>query len=359
MSRRLLGLAILGAVVVLTVLATVLDLGPLTRGGGPERVAVSIYYGGEKSALLADPEIQAVLDRHGVDLDAVKAGSVEQATTLDHAGKDCLWPSTALAVEYARQSGKPVIAATTLLNAPMVLYAWDEVAEALIEAGVAFERGGFLRADLDALVGLVEEGARWREDLGVAVYGAFKVHSTDPTKSNSGNIWAAMLATAMNGGETPDRAAMGRLLPRLDAYFQRLGHMEASSGDIFENFLKQGMGARPLIVGYENQLVEFLEAHPDRAALIRERIRVIYLEPTVFSSHPLVSLTPACARLAEALEDPEAQAIAWARHGFRTGLIGVENDPDAIAVARLPERVDVVQPLPRAEAMTVLIEALR
>ena len=151
-------------------------------------------------------------------------------------------------------------------------------------------------------------------------------------------------------------------MPKVDAVLQlQMGHMEASSGDIFENFLKQGHGRkRPIIVGYENQT----DRVPDRErelspTLIRDKIRVIYPEPTIFASHPLISLTGDCGRLVEALQDPEIQEIAWAEHGFRTGLLGVENDPAAIAVASLPERVDLVIPMPSASVMSAVIASVR
>ena len=34
--------------------------------------------------------------------------------------------------------------------------------------------------------------------------------------------------------------------------------MEASSSDLFDQFLKTGMGAKPVIAGYENQLLSSL-----------------------------------------------------------------------------------------------------
>jgi hypothetical protein len=109
----------------------------------------------------------------------------------------------------------------------------------------------------------------------------------------------------------------------------------------------------------ENQLVEFLNANAGYADLIRQKIRVIYPEPTVFASHPLIALTDRCARLSEALQDPDLQAIAWADHGFRTGLIGVENDPAAIRAASLPATVDLVVPMPTARVMEAVIAAVQ
>ena len=363
MSRTLIGLGILAVVVIGSVLATQLDWDGLRRAA-PERrepIEVSIFFGGEKARLLRNPEVARIIrDDYRIDLDARKAGSVEMATTLDTTGLDCLWPSNQVAVALAREAGKPVRADQTVFNSPIVFYAWADIAEALMAKKVVQRRGdGFLAADVSKIGALIRDDARWQEDLGVNVYGRVKIFSTHPAKSNSGNIWSGLLATVLNGGRTPTETDLSGLLPKITDYFDAMGHMESSSGDIFENFLKQGMGARPIIVGYENQLVEFLIENAQYADLIAEKIRVIYPEPTIFASHPLISLTPACGRLVEAMQDDDLQAVAWSQHGFRTGLLGVENDPAAISAASLPARVDLVAPMPDASVMRAVIEAVR
>ena len=361
MKKSVLGLVILAVVAAIAVGATQIDWGALQRATATrEPLSLSIFYGGEKRAFLENSRVQEIISgRYKIDLDAAKAGSLEMATTLDTGGRACLWPSNMIAVELARASGKPVKGDETIFNSPIVFYAWAEVTDALTSRGAVREDAGFLKADVAQIGGLIREGARWKEDLGLNIYGPFKVFSTHPAKSNSGNIWSALLATVLNGGGTPTEADLSALLPKVEAYFEAMGHMEASSGDIFENFLKQGMGARPIIVGYENQLVEFLIENAQYADLIRDKIRVIYPEPTIFASHPLISLTDDCSRLVEALRDPEVQEIAWSQHGFRTGLLGVENDPAALSVVQLPERVDLVIPMPSADVMTAVIETVR
>lgn len=361
MRRTLIGLAILAVVAAVSIAATQFDFGGLMRQAERrEPVSLSIYYGGEKSALLANPKVQEIVEgRYRIDLDATKAGSIEMATTLSVAGKDCLWPSNAVAVELARHSGKTVQGDETIFNSPIVFYAWSDVADALIAQGAVSEQDGRLVADVSKIGDLIVSGARWKDDLGVDAYGRFKVFSTHPAKSNSGNIWSGLLATTLNNGETPVPADMDVLLPKITEYFEQMGHMEASSGDIFENFLKQGLGARPIIVGYENQLVEFLKANATYKDLINAKIRVIYPQPTIFASHPLISLTGDCKRLVEALVDPDLQQIAWADHGFRTGLIGVGNDPADIDVTTLPETVTFVAPMPSADVMEQIIAAVR
>lgn len=363
MKKSLIGVIILGVVAVGAVVATQIDFGAIQRAAPVSRdpVSLSIFYGGEKKALLANPEVAEIIEgRYKIDLDAIKAGSVEMATTLDTTGKACIWPSNMVAVELARTSGKPVKGDETIFNSPIVFYAWSEVADALATKGVVQTRAdGLFSADVSKLGDLIRQGARWKEDLGLNVYGPFKVFSTHPAKSNSGNIWAGLLATVLNDGTTPTEEDLPVLVPKVTEYFDAMGHMEASSGDIFENFLKQGMGARPIIVGYENQMIEFLIQNAQYADLIRDKIRVIYPEPTIFASHPLISLTDDCKRLVEALQDPDVQEIAWAQHGFRTGLLGVENDPARITVAKLPERVDLVIPMPSAPVVSAVINAVK
>ncbi|MEO1457471.1 MAG: hypothetical protein AAFV49_07865 [Pseudomonadota bacterium] len=240
--RRWIGLGILAVVAVAALVATQLDLEALRRSMPAARdpVTVSIFFGGEKSALLRNPEIREIIEqRYSITLNATKAGSVEMATTLDTTGKDCIWPSNMVAVELARQAGKPVQSHETIFNSPVVFYAWEDVADALVTAGAAQRRNdGPPTADVAVIATLIADGARWQEDLGLKIYGPFKIFSTNPTKSNSGNIWSGLLATALNGGDTPTEAGMADLLPQITAYFDAMGYMEASSGDIFGNFLK-------------------------------------------------------------------------------------------------------------------------
>lgn len=362
MNRTILGLSLLLVVAAVAIAATQFNLlGLLQRAVPVQPVTVSIFFGGEKAALLGNPKVARILKtRYGITLDAIRAGSVEMVTTLDTGGKDCLWPSNGVSVEMARNSGKSVQSDETIFNSPIVLYAWADVADALAKTGIVRTGAdGTLYADVQAIGGLITGAKRWKEDLGLNIYGAFKVTSTDPAKSNSGLIWAALLASSLNAGNTPTEADLPVLLPKLKDYFASMGFMETSSGALFENFLKQGMGARPIIVGYENQLVEFVTENQRYADLIKAKIKVIYPEPTIFASHPLISLKPGCKPLAEALVDPELQQIAWAEHGFRTGLIGVTNDPAQITVAKLPETVALVVPMPSAKVMTEIVNAVQ
>lgn len=358
--RKILGILILLAVAAGVVIATQVDWGSLQRAAPVKQdwVDVSIFYGGEKSRFLSSPQTQKTLEKYKVRLNAAKAGSIEQVNQLPADGKDCLWPSNQIAVELARQAGRSVQSDTNIFNSAIVFYAWRPVSEAFIKAGIAARNNGVLTVDTLKLVDMVKQQKRWKEDMGLDVYGAVKIFTTDPRRSNSGNMWAGLLANTLNGGNVASATDLPTVLPAVQAYFRAMGYMEHSSGDIFENFLKQGMGARPIIVGYENQLVEFVIEHQEYRDVIRDKIDILYPTPTVFASHPLISLTGNCKRLETALQDQDLQALAWKEHGFRSGLLGVSNSPEVLNVGGIPETVNQVMPLPDAVVMKQIIDSL-
>jgi hypothetical protein len=142
-------------------------------------------------------------------------------------------------------------------------------------------------------------------------------------------------------------------MPSLKRFFQRLGYMQQGSGDIFDQFLQMGEGAYPLMVGYENQLIEFGVQNETQREAANQQIRVLYPQPTVWSAHPLIALNENGERLLNALNDPQIQQLAWERHGFRSGtMIARKRFPG------VPEKVQSVVPLPSAPVMTRIIASL-
>lgn len=356
--RPLLGLMVLAMV------AAVVWFVQRERGTGPasreDSTTVSLWAGGEKSRFLRNPEVTRILaERHGLNLDAVKAGSIEMVTTLSLDGRNAVWPSTQVAAELYRRRGGVLVTEETVFQSPLVVFTWAEVADALIAKGWVEARGETLfLTGFAPLVEALEQETPWSALSLPQLYGAVRIGSTDPRRSNSGNMFAGLLAVMLDGGRVPTVGSVEALVPRLRSYFERLGYMESSSGDIFESFLKTGMGARPLVVGYENQLTEYVVEHRDQAAAIAERIRVLYPVPTVWASHPLIALDATGVRLVEALRDPEIQALAWKEHGFRSGVAGVDVDPQVLPVRGVPVQVTAVVPLPSAEVMEKIMQGL-
>jgi hypothetical protein len=181
--------------------------------------------------------------------------------------------------------------------------------------------------------------------------------STDPARSNSGSMFAG-LAAAILHGEVVDERTVDQVLPQLQELFARMGYQEYSTGVLFEQYLQKGVGAYPLIVGYENQIVEFALQNPQLWPKVKDRLRILYPVPTMWSSHPLIARTPGGGRLLEALKDAELQRLAWEKHGFRTGLLGVQNDPRILTVGGIPETVTKVVAMPNPRVMQRILAAL-
>ena len=260
---------------------------------------------------------------------------------------------------YDDRPDKKVVREETIFYSPLVIYSWDEVTDALMKAGVAEKVGDSYYVDMLKLVDLIESGQTW-QSLGVdpiKVSGPVTVFTSDPTASNSGNMFFGLLATALNGGAVPDATAIQPILPKLKALYGRLGTMPESSGDIFDSFMKTGMGAKPLMAGYESQIVGYATKHPGDVQAINDHVRILYPKPTVWSSHPLIARTQKCAVLIDALKDERAQKIAWERYGFRTGTVGTQS-PKSLPVKGIPEQIGSIVPRPSVEVVDLMIDTL-
>ena len=135
--------------------------------------------------------------------------------------------------------------------------------------------------------------------------------------------------------------------------------MESSSSDLFDQFLKTGIGAKPIAAGYENQILEFAVEDPDTWEQVKEDIRILYPNPTVWSSHVFIALDEAGTAGIDALMDEEIQKLAWNRHGFRTGINGSASGTEQFGVEGVAEQVTRVMNMPDADTMERIIEALQ
>ncbi|MFW5858902.1 MAG: hypothetical protein ACOCYP_02670, partial [Planctomycetota bacterium] len=272
---------------------------------------VSLYVGGEKMALLHNPKMVDLLARkHGLKLDAIKAGSVEMARQLNVSDKDAIWPSNDVAVEFFKMRGGESLKDDIIFNSPIVIYTGWNITNALIQQGIVEKRTeGYFIVRFRKLLELIVNRTAWK-DLGLDFFGTVTVRCTDPTKSNSGNMFSGLVATMFNEGRLVTDDSVQQVLPQLQSFFTSLGMMEHSSGDIFKKFIATGIN-NSMVVGYENQIVEFIIEHDRHKQLILDSVCILYPKPTVWSSHPVIALSGKGKRLIDALKDEEIQDLAW------------------------------------------------
>ena len=319
--------------------------------------------GSSTMGFLHDPAVQRLLRRrYHLVVQAQAYGSVAMLTEPVNQ-LQFLWPESALDLEYYYAWGGEVRESHNIFHSPLVFYTWDVVTEGLRTHGIVDKRAEtHYVTDFPKLLQLIESHAAWAT-LGLPqLYGSVKIITTDPTKSNSGNSFAGLLANLMNRGNVvtlTDESRLTTLVPRLHDFFARLGFLERTSDALWEQFLSEGTGAYPLIVGYENQIIEYSVAHPETRDVLRQQIRVLYPQPTVWSSHPFIALDATGARLLHALQDPDLQRLAWERHGFRSHLYGMAHDLVSLAVPGMPAVINAVIPTPTAAVMQRLLEGLK
>lgn len=351
MKAKHIGLLLLVLVIIAAGVYSFLD------GRKIEQISVKGYIGGEKIGLVDDPEVIKILkDKYHITLDYQKAGSLDMIR-LDHTGRDYLWPSSQTALDlYEKTFGKPG-KSEIIFNTPIVLYTRQLVADALVKAGYLTQVEGVYFMDMANFLPVLEEGQKWT-DLGLNLYGPVVIATTDPTKSNSGNMFSGLLANMLNGGTVVTDNSEAAITPRLQAIFRRLGYMETSSADIFSQFLKIGVGAKPLVAGYESQLIEFAHTNPRDYAQIKDDVVLVYPVPTVWSSHVYIALSDNGKKVVDALMDEQVQRLAWERHGFRTGVNSANADISKIGVTGMAPVISRIIPMPDSQVMSRLIQAL-
>ncbi|MCX7842641.1 MAG: substrate-binding domain-containing protein [Clostridia bacterium] len=354
MNKKIIGIVIL-LIIVLSATAIY-----YLQGGGVEQVTLKGLVGGEKIGFLEDPQVKKILKaKYGITIDYSKAGSLDMIK--EEGENDFLFPSSQIALEIFKASkAQKIVKSAVIINSPIVFYSWDIVVNALEKEGVVTRKDKTLYvSNFQKLTDMIMEGKKWN-DIGIGEFGKNKsvtVISTDPTRSNSGNMFTALLAGILNDGVI-DNSNVEAIIPKLKQFYSKQGFLQNSSSDLFNQYLITGPGANPIIAGYESQIIEYSRENPKAWQTIKDKVRILYPVPTVWSAHPVIVLKPSASKLIAALEDKDIQKIAWEKHGFRTGVAGIDNDISVVPVEGLPERIDNVMALPTPEVMQRIIQAL-
>ena len=352
MKKKIAGL------ILLVVLMAVIGGIYFVTENAPRIVNVDGYVGGEKIELLEDEEVRSVFEeKYGLNVDYSRAGSLDMMTA-DLSGRDYLFPSSSIALEYYEDLHGSPVQSEIVLNTPIVLYTHQIVLDAFENRGLITTDGDIHYIDMAGLLELIQNDSQW-SDIGLPeLYGRVSVDTTDPSKSNSGNMFAALVANVLNGGRTVTETDLDTILPELQDIFGKLGYMETSSSDLFSQFLRMGVGAEPIIAGYESQLIEYAAIYPDEYDRIRDDVVMLYPTPTVWSAHVMIALDENGQILLNAMQDEEVQDLAWTKHGFRTGNYGDIADSGSIPADGVASSITQVAQVPSYDVMKVIIEQL-
>jgi hypothetical protein len=248
-----------------------------------------------------------------------------------------------------------------MLNTPIVVYTWQPVVDGLIKSGLVTVTDGYHQLDLKALLDAILAGTDWSKLGVVTLYGRARIVSTDPNRSNSGFMFSG-LALSLFSGNVATSDDLAQYGGKVQSIFRNMGFKSPSSGKLFDQYLAGGLGGEPMIVGYENQLVEWALADADRWSRIQSgpgaKPVVLYPRPTVYSAHPLIVVDEMAERLIEALASARLRELAWTKHGFRGPLGTATGDTKGPIAGLLPAEIDAVLPIPDAGVMLSLLNTL-
>ena len=219
------------------------------------------------------------------------------------------------------------------LNTPIVIYSWKDVTEALIKENIVTQKdGAYFITDMDKLLSYILTGKKW-SDIGLSqLYGTINIASTDPVTSSPGATYYGLLLSIMSGGTVTDEN-IEQNLPKLKEFYTKSGYMNNTPADLFENYLMTGMGGKPMIVDYEKSIIEFANKNETSYNQIKDEIRVLYPEPTIWNSHCVAAFDDAGSQFYKALQDADIQKIAWEKYGFRTGITGGNYDTSKFGIS--------------------------
>ncbi len=243
------------------------------------------------------------------------------------------------------------------LNTPIVIYSWGEVVDALIKEKIVTETDGvYYITDMDKLITYILEGKKWK-DIGLNLYGQINIASTDPVTSSPGATYYGLLLSILSEAQVTNEN-VDKNLPKLKEFYIKSGYMNNTPKDLFESYLKTGMGAKPMIVDYEKSIIDFANSSPDAFNQVKDDIRILYPTPTIWNSHCFAAFTENGQKLYEALNDPEIGQIAWEKYGFRTGVTGGTYDVSNIGIG-VPQTIKSTVSSLKMDTYNKLIDYLK
>lgn len=243
------------------------------------------------------------------------------------------------------------------LNTPIVIYSWGEVVDALIKENIVTEKENvYYITDMDKLINYILEGKKWK-DIGLNLYGQINIASTDPVTSSPGATYYGLLLSILSEAQVTTEN-VDKNLPKLKDFYIKSGYMNNTPADLFERYLKTGMGGEPMIVDYEKSIIDFANSSPDAFNQVKDDIRILYPTPTIWNSHCFAAFTENGKLLYEALNDPEIGQIAWEKYGFRTGITGGTYDVSNIGIG-VPQSITSTVSSLKMDTYNKLIEYLK
>lgn len=281
-------------------------------------------------------------------INSIKNGSNVTINTSDVTKYDALFTSDQRFYDYYKlqpnkENGESdrytVLEGGLTLNTPIVVYSWKKVVNCLIKENIVTEIDGvYYITDMEKLINYILSGKKWK-DIGLdELYGNINISSTDPVSSSPGATYYGLLLSILSEGEINDEN-LEKNLSKLKEFYKKSGYMNNTPADLFERYLKTGMGGEPMIVDYEKSIIDFANSNEAGFNQVKDEIVILYPKPTIWNSHCLAIFSENGKKLYEAINDSRISQIAWEKYGFRTGVTGGVYDVSKLQIG-IPNNIN-------------------
>ena len=312
--------------------------------------------GSEKSDFFSDPRVTKILTDNGLPVQLQKEGSREMVFHNDLKNYDCAFPAgepTAMALK-AKMKVKNVY---PVFFSPVVIASWTDLLKPLEAEGVVTKNGPtYYISDMHKLLADVQQNKRWKDlpnNDKFSVSRAIYPSSTDPLKSNSGQMYLALASYVANGDRVVSSTAdVDNVLPLMNKLVNDQGYLESSSAGPFDDYSQMGIGKAPMVVSYESL---FIAAAMKNPGFTQNRV-LLYPTPTVYTKHVLVPLSARGEALGQLLTtNPQLRELE-VEYGFRTDDATLFEKDVVSKMAFVPKQIlDVAEP-PTFDMLEVLLK---
>jgi hypothetical protein len=320
-------------------------------------VTVKGLIGSEKEAFFLDPKVIDALRKGGIEVQFEKAGSRTIATTPDLSKYDFVFPAGVPAATKLRQDHKSAKAYDEFFT-PMAIASWKSIASILEANGVAKNQGGYYTLDMAAYLKLVADNKRWSDLKNNSEYNVNKsilIVSTDVRQSNSAAMYLSLASYVANDNNVvQSNDEIQKVMPLVESLFLKQGFTEYSSEVPFQDYVSMGVGKAPMVMVYESSYIN-QASQPNG---ISSDMVLMYPEPTIYSKHTLIALTPNGQKLGELLQtNPDLQRLA-VENGFRNSNTDLFKQIKKDRNLTLPDTlVNVIDP-PNYENLEKMIQII-
>ena len=219
----------------------------------------------------------------------------------------------------------------SFLTTPLVIYTWDSILNVLVEKGIVSEVSGtYYITNMNDFLELISGNNKW-SDIGLNIEGNINVETESLKPYNSAAAFYELLLLSISNGDLSENN-LNQVLSDFNEIYSKKNFLSSSDSDLFDLFLRLGINSKPMIAGYESEIIKFSNEYPDVYATLKDKVKILYPASTIMSSYPIATLDDDGA-LVKSFDDKEIQEIILKEYGLRVDNGTVNYDVSTLNVS--------------------------